>query len=155
MTTLSSVLYYTLVSKISFEDLQVVQRFTFSAEQQAGNEGEHRNFAFKSAWEQFLQNPVIGDRFVTTLDGFYPHNLYLEVLMATGIIGGFFFYGSLIIVLKKMLRLESEPSFLVLSFLLILQLFGQFTSGCIFTSPDFWALYSFFLIFPYKNVIDS
>lgn len=44
-----------------------------------------RNELWEDAWNQFINNPILGGRI--EVSGIYPHNMFLEVMMATGIIG--------------------------------------------------------------------
>ena len=58
------------------------------------NEGaglDTRSVQWTAAWNQFINNPIAGDLIVERALNFYPHNLLLEILMATGIIGGSIF----------------------------------------------------------------
>ncbi len=51
-----------------------------------------RVLLFRGAFEQFLADPLFG-RYVNELNtGFYPHNIYLESLMAVGFIGSIPFF---------------------------------------------------------------
>ncbi|WP_289040659.1 O-antigen ligase family protein [uncultured Zobellia sp.] len=43
-----------------------------------------REDLWADAWNEFLANPIFGGRIEI---GFYPHNIILEILMATGVIG--------------------------------------------------------------------
>lgn len=43
-----------------------------------------REELWSDAWNEFLAHPILGGRIEI---GFYPHNIILEILMATGIIG--------------------------------------------------------------------
>lgn len=43
--------------------------------------------AYLAAWEIFSEFPIFGDSITEPVFGFYPHNLILESLMATGVVG--------------------------------------------------------------------
>jgi O-antigen ligase len=46
-----------------------------------------RALTFQGAWEQFLEDPIFGRYAMELQTGWYPHNIYLESLMAVGLIG--------------------------------------------------------------------
>lgn len=52
-------------------------------------DGSGRMFYLKRGWDEFLKHPLIGGRSLFS-DGTYPHNVFLEVLMSTGLIGAVF-----------------------------------------------------------------
>ncbi|HZZ92431.1 MAG TPA: O-antigen ligase family protein [Usitatibacter sp.] len=45
------------------------------------------------AWEQFIEHPFVGSGLEEKTFRFYPHNMVLESLMATGVLGGALFLG--------------------------------------------------------------
>ena len=50
-----------------------------------GTEG--RIFLYKSSIYQFLENPIFGNSLNNDLFNYYPHNMLLEVMITTGVIG--------------------------------------------------------------------
>jgi len=50
-----------------------------------------RLVVFENAWAQFISSPLLGKSIVvdSLFGSTYPHNVFLEVLMATGVVGGF------------------------------------------------------------------
>lgn len=95
-----------------------------------------------SAWQQFLESPIIGDRFVERFTNFYPHNILLEALMATGIIGTtFFVYFLVISIFKsfKLTRFSNSNSLLKLGVINLFFLLTCLTSGCLWNSLELWA----------------
>lgn len=55
---------------------------------------------FKKALEIFYNKPIIGGRILYE-DGFYPHNIFLELLMSTGIFGFIIYYIKFLPVIQK------------------------------------------------------
>lgn len=106
-----------------------------------------RPLAFQGAWNQFIENPVFGDQYIGAFDGFYPHNIYLEVLMALGTVGGVLFLGMFFSCLKKMFQLffhfqeESFASCIIVLGILI----AYVTSGSIFQGTNYWNWIAFYL----------
>jgi len=43
--------------------------------------------AYKAAWNQFVSSPIWGDAIVENELHFYPHNVFLDVAMSTGLLG--------------------------------------------------------------------
>jgi O-Antigen ligase len=52
---------------------------------------EERDYAIASAWDIFRDSPLFGSSY--TINGSLAHNVVMEMLMATGILGAVFFYG--------------------------------------------------------------
>lgn len=47
-----------------------------------------RFIAWRGAWEQYLDDPIIGKSFIEKNTGYYSHNAVLEAFMVTGSLGG-------------------------------------------------------------------
>lgn len=77
---------------ITSGDLNIIIRIVSFIEDRASNTEEYRDIAFKSAINDFWDSPIIGKQFVGTFDNYYPHNSVIEALMATGLIGFFFYF---------------------------------------------------------------
>lgn len=104
---------------------------------------EVRDFSFESAWNDFLSSPFVGKQFVGTYDNFYPHNIFLEVLMATGIFGGVFFLIYFFKFSTSSIRLITKQRFKLytpLVFTSFICFFLSVTSGSIFSSPEIWIM---------------
>jgi len=97
---------------------------------------------WKSALNQFLAHPFIGDKFLTDYLNFYPHNLILEALMATGILGTFFFLSFIVQPFYFFYRLPKEDkSDLMIIWIALLAVFLlAMVTGGLFSSPDFWIM---------------
>jgi len=106
---------------------------------------EARDFAFQGAWSDFLGSPLIGRHFVGSFDNFYPHNIVLEVLMATGLVGAVPLAVAGGMLMRSMLRTALAPqSSHALPVLLVgvCFLFSGMTSGSISASPEFWIFFA-------------
>ena len=68
-------------------DLDVSTRFV-QAQEGESDSIDYRADSFAGAWLQFKESPLFGDSLFERTTGAYPHNLVLEALMATGIVGG-------------------------------------------------------------------
>ncbi len=141
-----------IIPLLGTKDLFIITRLTeFKANQASGKE-EYRDLAFASAWQDFLDNPVFGKQFVGTFDNFYPHNVYLEILMATGLVGGFFFALITFQYLKQIFKIlfsNGEPIQYQYLIIFIIPFFLSLTSGSLFAGGDSWILLTLFLLIPY------
>jgi hypothetical protein len=131
-------------------EIELINRFFLTFEMIELNQADERSILFQSAWNQFLKNPILGDSFITEEPyASYPHNLFLDVLMSTGLIGMLFFVILLNGVFKKSYfflfkdgKIKIAP---VISFLFISIFLIGFTSGSLFSSSSFW-LFSSYLV---------
>lgn len=146
--TLLTWIYFSVIQPYTEgKDFALLNRLIEFQTDRASGGKEYRDFAYASAWNDFVESPVIGKQFLGTFDNFYPHNFLLETLMATGLIGGILM---LIIIISLILRAissfgaEQKFQFLALVFVFPKVALAM-TSGCLFTDPDFWILLSFFL----------
>jgi O-antigen ligase len=120
---------------------------SYMEDKRAGGE-EERDYIYRSALTQFMDHPIIGDSYLEETSGYYPHNIIIEALMATGLVGGVFFIFSVVIALFQMntaLRVNRKGHFYVyfVSFSMII-LLSQ-TSGSLFSSPELWAFWPIIL----------
>ncbi|GGZ15416.1 hypothetical protein GCM10007049_04390 [Echinicola pacifica] len=107
----------------------------FDSDQSGNNfKNEARPHEWNSSWEQFLNNPFIGDKILNDYDNYYPHNIYLEVLLSTGVLGGFFFFIPFLKSLIFNFRLQDD--FLKIVFLVNV-IFG-ITTGSLYLNVGFW-----------------
>lgn len=137
----------TIGNFISNEEIVLVSRVNEFYDDRTTNETEERDILIQKALEDFYDSPIIGKQFVLTYNNFYPHNIFVEVLMATGLIGSLFFFGFFISLLKKCYFLFfSEDSEKLLIFLIFIPiLIGTLFSGSLFMSTDIWAMGTFIL----------
>jgi len=104
-----------------------------------GYDSESRNFMWESAWNQFLASPIWGDSIQSRIPP-YPHNIVLDVLMSTGLLGFFPFIILLInVVLKsiKIVKYRPEHGWV---FIVFMQGVVQYMfSGSVYAALYFWA----------------
>ncbi|HEY3515895.1 MAG TPA: O-antigen ligase family protein [Gammaproteobacteria bacterium] len=117
-----------------FAGVTVIDRFAEFGTDYSANE---RLLIWTRAIQEFESSPWIGASFVEIKERFYPHNLILEVLMATGIAG----FCALCVVLGA----SAIAAFRVLFTrhtwvaLLFVQVFiGTMLSGSVYFSEGFW-----------------
>lgn len=103
-----------------------------------GNNSE-RTPLFKRGLQIFCENPVLGGR-VLYEDGMYPHNIFIELLMATGIVGFVLYFSRFIPVFRtgNYFFQRQDNNEQVLFFSLFLQYFVLvLTSYSLYSTPEF------------------
>lgn len=130
------------------ENFTLIARFTDTIDSRTSGGTEKRDYHLISAWNIFVDSPFIGGRFVEDYENHYPHNVYLEALMATGIIGGGFFFIAIGTALRKLrrfyLKYIGSKIFIVFVFILV-NMIAVAISGSLFTSVGFWSMLALFL----------
>ena len=108
---------------------------------------------FDSAIRQFKEHPIFGDAFVTkyfNLYNSYSHNLILDVLMATGIIGFIFFGGMLYFIILRsksiVYMIKVSANFSVYLLLFAAHFLSGMVSGGLFMSNGFWMISALLLV---------
>lgn len=103
--------------------------------------GQERMLLFRGAWQLFSEQPWFGQAYVELAHMTYPHNLLLETLMATGVVG----FTVLLLVLSgtalagaRVLRSDVRltwPALLLLQYLIALMF-----SGSLLLEGRMWAM---------------
>ncbi|TRD11412.1 O-antigen ligase family protein [Erythrobacter insulae] len=100
---------------------------------------ELRFIAFNGAWDQFAGSPLMGDGIEERNTGFYPHNVILEALMATGLVGAIPFVLLLArAVLASWEIVRQNEQLIWLALLQIQYLIAAQLSGSIYQSTALW-----------------
>ncbi len=113
---------------------------TFAQDRSAGSR-EARDDQFEAAAMDFANSPLLGRHFVSSLDNFYPHNVPLEVLMSTGVVGGALFalaLAALLVSTRGLLAGQDRNATVPLAAAGICLLFSGLTSASIHSAPEFW-----------------
>jgi O-Antigen ligase len=133
---------YIFSNFIEIDNLYLIERVFSFYEDRINDNEEARDVLIKSAFNDFLDSPVFGKQFVGTYDNFYPHNLLVEVLMATGVIGGFLFLGFYTNVILRLIQIFKNKNTDLFLFLVVYLpvIFSSLTSGALFLSIEFWLL---------------
>ncbi len=136
-----------IVQKIESGEIALINRLFFTAEIQLNDKKEEREYLIESAIRQFKESPIIGDAYVTRhfyLFNSYSHNLLLDVLMATGILGALIFGGMLFFIFSKLKwivkNIKSQPIYSSYLILFISIFLMTMTSGGLFMSSGFWIM---------------
>jgi len=137
-----------LISQIDLEKIAMYNRFAnFGKDASSDTSARERNWSV--AWNSFLDGPLIGDCYVINYFGVtYPHNIYIEVLMATGIIGGALF---LTILLSLLFRIPKNNNQVAIYALFLVPVFSGLFSGSLFFNPLLFSMFALMVAFPYIN----
>jgi len=91
-----------------------------------------REILWIDAWNEFIKHPIFGGRI--EID-FYPHNIYLEVLMSTGFIGFSLFSTILFMGIRKVHKLSFKNTDFVWVYIILVQgMCHHLFSGAIYFS---------------------
>ena len=128
----------------------------------SGNSYELRKWLREQAWNQFINNPVIGVgigqfRYYARAGGsdLYSHNNFLEILANTGIIGFILYYGNLFLLLFQAKKTsdrrygkEISKGYFIMGFLLSMFImeYGQ---------VDYYQIYFISILVVMSNLVDN
>lgn len=114
-----------------------------------------RQLQWEQAWRQFLEDPIIGRYFFETIFFYYPHNIFLELLMALGLVGGVLFLFHLTAITKASWRIvHTEDCPKVWQFAVLVlwkELFLGFSSGNFWGSSTLWICSAFVISVAYSR----
>ena len=101
-----------------------------------------RVLSFNGAWDQFLKDPVFGRYAIELQTNFYPHNIYLEALMAVGLFGGVPFGLHVALAFRASVGLirarDKSRAQVFVALLFIRSAVGTASSGSLYGSSGFW-----------------
>ncbi|HRP54745.1 MAG TPA: O-antigen ligase family protein [Agriterribacter sp.] len=124
----------------------LIERFTSTGSDIAeGNESAVRTIMWQNAFNQFVNNPIMGDRL--KLDGFdiYPHNILFETLQCTGFLGFIPLSILLVIIFIKSFNIfKYTPQYSWISVLFIQCFTQNMFSGSIFSAS--WLMMSMAIV---------
>lgn len=94
---------------------------------------------FAAAWDGFLANPLLGSSLEEPVFGGYPHNIFVEAFMTTGVVGGTAMIALSLLLLVQAFRIYTRHSaFGWVSLLFVQHLISANFSGSIYTVNYFW-----------------
>lgn len=124
------------------ESIFLFARFTTMFDTSAGRAFELRDIIFDQAWHDFLSEPVFGYSYMTS-GGYSPHNIFLEALMATGVVGSFFLLPAMVAAVRGAWRIllgqVGAPGVSIALAGVVLFIVGL-TSGSVGQFPEFWII---------------
>ncbi len=143
---IATIIYFSTIWVASNEEMSIYRRLSSSilGSDEATNT---RYLSFSGAMSVFLEDPLFGGAIEEPNTNFYPHNIYLEVLMTTGLLGAI----PLLVAVTYMftvsvLSLRHRPKTGWIGALLILHLGDALFAGSIYNSGQLWALIGAYFI---------
>ncbi len=141
--SLSGFVFMILAYFISLIDLDKILMFNRFANIGKGlsSDTKAREVNWQRAVDQFLSSPIIGDAYIIRPwnnmgYGTYPHNIYFETFMATGIIGALILFSVLIsFTFNKVKNINQVAVYMLF---LIPAISSSFSSS-LFFNPNFWS----------------
>ena len=141
------------------DNILIFERVNETLKNYESGRKEERNELFSIALEMFLEKPVFGYQFVTSstdpsVDRVIPHNIFLESLMATGILGSIFLFPILmrqVRIFFTLFKYPIEETFIII--LSIIFFIQSLISGAIFLSVEYFSL--LYLCLVLKNRYDN
>lgn len=118
----------------------LLNRFLGTSEAiETGGSSASRLDIWSGSFSQFLSHPIFGDKINTDFNNFYPHNIFLEVLQSTGIIGFIPFTFLIYYALKTSLKIfKSYKSFAWISVIFLQALMRSMFSSSLYNTMWFW-----------------
>lgn len=120
--------------------------------------GSGRSYYLLKGWNIFKDNIIFGGRILFE-DGMYPHNIFIEVLMSMGVVGGVLFLLYFKDIRKFKIRYVREHIYYLPFFLFFIQYCVLvLTSASIFGNMEFWsfsAVIISIILFCYDEEIKS
>lgn len=104
---------------------------------------DERIYLLKLSIERFLNNIWLGDSFLISTDrvySSYPHNLFLEAFLTTGLLGGTIFIYIMFKTLRYSFYMITKNQNLWINFIFIQYFIQSFFSASIYTSSFLWGL---------------
>jgi O-antigen ligase len=130
------------------DEIVLINRFLDLKETATNTSQDERGLIYQTAWKQFLENPIIGDKFIENTSKWYPHNIMLESLMSTGIIGTSMFLIYIISFIFSFRSLYQKNELLLIYFVGLYYFLCCLTSGSLWNSIEIW-------IFPVLSIYHS
>jgi O-antigen ligase len=117
--------------------ISLIERFSDTLEDVSAQE---RIAMAIGAWQQFIDHPLLGSAFVELGFYTYPHNILLEALMATGVVGGGLLLANLAAGCLASLRLiTASPAAAWVGFIFLQYVVNGMVSGSLYLDAAYWA----------------
>lgn len=129
--------------------IQVFDRFSMMFDSRMAGGREERDYALENARADFVDSPFIGSSYLTSIGRQFPHNIVVDALMATGVIGFSLFAVAMFWTLRGLFRMlhgHAGPHGFGIALVAICIFTLGMTSGAAWQNPDFWVMVTVVLI---------
>ena len=118
----------------------IVDRFTsIQSDIEEGSTSAIRLSLWREGLEQFMNNPFFGNSLEVDKYQFYPHNLFIEVLLSTGLIGFIPFTLLLFRGFKATINIfRNYPQYAWIGVLFLQSFMQNMFSGALYAASWFW-----------------
>lgn len=119
----------------------LLNRFLGTSEAiESGGSSASRLGIWSKSLSQFVEFPIFGDRLNTVGVDYYPHNIYIEVLQTTGIIGGIPFFVLVYQAIKASFNIfKNHIEYAWIPVIFIQSVMRHMFSGALYNASWFWA----------------
>ena len=97
---------------------------------------------WETAFEQFLNDPLVGRYIIETSFNFYPHNIYLESLASVGLLGSIFFLIHIMLASRAAVGIIRQPGFGMAAVFAAVLFFrssiSYFATSSVWAATDYW-----------------
>jgi O-antigen ligase len=138
------ILFFGYLEKNNIE-LGIITRMMDTKERVESGDTEDRNYIYNEAFSMFLDKPVFGNQ-MNLKSLTYPHNIFLELIMSTGIIGTCIFFWGFGFVMFNILNSKYYDIYFKIYVSLFIVFFGlSLTSGNLYQSVESWCFMALIL----------
>jgi O-antigen ligase len=133
-----------LNKKLDTDNLLVLDRVLTTINDGSNNQNDERFIMWSSSFDQFLTDPIFGNSYLEKNSKWYPHNIFIEVLLSTGLIGFFLFIIPIAITFIYFIKSKNilnDKYYSHIFLIFIADLFSYTTSGGIFMANDFFLIF--------------
>jgi len=118
----------------------LLNRFLGTSEAiESGGSSASRLGIWSKSLSQFVEFPIFGDRLNTVGVDYYPHNIYIEVLQTTGIIGGIPFFVLVYQTIKASFNIfKNHIEYAWIPVIFIQSVMKHMFSGALYNASWFW-----------------
>ena len=99
---------------------------------------------YKDGILQFLENPFFGSHFLVIESNMYAHNILLDILLSTGILGLLLVIPLFLIFARKILSTSQNIFLSVIGFYFFL---NTLTSGACYNMTEFWIIFALIVVY--------